>query len=48
MPRLRYIEESEQTPVVPENSIRWDSPGETESAHHPMRWLRLSTCLRRL
>jgi hypothetical protein len=34
--------------VVPENSIRWDSRGETESAHHPMRWLRLSTCLRRL
>jgi hypothetical protein len=34
--------------LVPENSIRWDSRGETESAHHPMRWLRLSTCLRRL
>jgi putative transposase len=37
-----------RTRVVPENSIRWDSRGETESAHHPMRWLRLSTCLRRL
>jgi hypothetical protein len=37
-----------RTTVVPENSIRWDSRGETESAHHPMRWLRLSTCLRRL
>jgi hypothetical protein len=40
--------ESNLLGVVPENSIRWDSRGETESAHHPMRWLRLSTCLRRL
>ena len=34
--------------VVPENSIRWDSRGEAESAHHPMRCLRSSICLRRL
>jgi Domain of unknown function (DUF4062) len=34
--------------VVPENSIRRDSPGEAESAHHPMRCLRSSTCLQRL
>jgi hypothetical protein len=32
----------------PENSIRRDSRGEAESAHHPMRWLRSSTCLQRL
>jgi hypothetical protein len=32
--------------VVPENSIRADSRGEVESAHHPMRCLRLSTCLK--
>jgi superfamily I DNA/RNA helicase len=38
---------SEFTPVVPENSIRRDSRGEAESAHHPMRCLRSSTCLRR-
>jgi hypothetical protein len=34
--------------VVPENSIRRDSRGEAESAHHPMRCLRSSTCLQRL
>jgi hypothetical protein len=34
--------------VVPENSIRRDSRGETESAHHPMRCLRSSSCLQRL
>jgi hypothetical protein len=33
--------------VVPENSIRWDSRGEAESAHHPMRCLRSSTFLQR-
>ena len=36
------------TAVVPENSIRRDSRGEAESAHHPMRCLRSSTCLQRL
>jgi uncharacterized protein with beta-barrel porin domain len=36
------------SPVVPENSIRRDSRGEAESAHHPMRCLRSSTCLQRL
>jgi hypothetical protein len=30
--------------VVPENSIRRDLRGEAESAHHPMRCLRSSTC----
>jgi Integrase core domain len=35
-------------PVVPENSIRRDSRGEAESAHHPMRCLRSSACLQRL
>jgi hypothetical protein len=34
-------------PVIPENSIRWDSRGEAESAHHPMRCLRSSTYLQR-
>jgi Sigma-70 factor, region 1.2 len=34
--------------VVPENSIWRDSRGEAESAHHPMRCLRSSTCLQRL
>jgi predicted TIM-barrel fold metal-dependent hydrolase len=34
--------------VVPENSIPRDSRGEGESAHHPMRCLRSSTCLQRL
>jgi hypothetical protein len=34
-----------QQPVVPENSIPADSRGEAESAHHPMRCLRSSTCL---
>jgi hypothetical protein len=34
--------------VVPENSIRRDSRGETESAHHPMRCLRSSTYSQRL
>src|SRR6266481_3137440 len=36
-----------QTPVVPENSIRPDSRGEAESAHHAMRCLPPSTCLQR-
>jgi hypothetical protein len=31
--------------VVSENSIRRDWRGEAESAHHPMRCLRSSTCL---
>ena len=31
--------------MVPENSIRLDSRGEAESAHHPMRCLRSSTYL---
>jgi hypothetical protein len=35
-------------PVVPENSIRGDSRGKAESAHHPMRCLRSSTCLQHL
>jgi hypothetical protein len=35
-------------PVVPENSTRRDSRGEAESAHHPLRCLRLSTSLQRL
>jgi methylase of polypeptide subunit release factors len=35
------------TAVVPENSIRRDSRSEAESAHHPMRCLRSSTCLQR-
>jgi hypothetical protein len=30
--------------VVPENSIRRDSRGEAELAHHPMRCLRSSIC----
>jgi hypothetical protein len=34
--------------VVPENSIRSDSRGEAESAHHPMRCLRSSTYLGRM
>jgi hypothetical protein len=34
--------------TVPENSTRRDSRGEAESAHHPMRCLRSSTCLQRL
>jgi hypothetical protein len=33
--------------VVPENSIRADSRGEAESAHHAMRCLPPSTCLQR-
>ena len=33
------------TLVVPENSIRRDSRGEAESAHHRMRCLRSSNCL---
>jgi hypothetical protein len=45
--KLRH-NQSSPLPVVPENSIRRDSRGEAESAHHPMRCLRSSTCLRRL
>jgi hypothetical protein len=37
-----------ETLVVPENSIRRDSRGGAESAHHTMRCLRSSTCLQRL
>jgi hypothetical protein len=47
----RYLDMIRSKPavVVPENSIRRDSRGETESAHHPMRRLRLSsTYLQRL
>jgi molecular chaperone DnaK (HSP70) len=33
---------------VPENSMRPDSRGEAESAHHPMRCLRSSTYLERM
>jgi hypothetical protein len=36
------------TGVVPENSIRRDSRGEAESAHHPIRCLPSFTCLQRL
>jgi hypothetical protein len=36
---------TEGTSVVPENSIRRDWRGEAESAHHPMRCSRSSTCL---
>ena len=34
--------------VVPENSIRLGWRDEVESAHHPMRCLRSSTCLERM
>jgi len=32
-------------PVLSENSIRLDSRGELESAHHPVQCLRSSACL---
>jgi ClpX C4-type zinc finger len=44
-PRMSLELRSLLVPVVPENSIRWDSRGEAESAHHPMRCLRSSTYL---
>jgi ClpX C4-type zinc finger protein len=46
-PRMSLELRSLLVPVVPENSIRWDSRGEAESAHHPMRCLRSSTYLQR-
>src|SRR2546430_2861660 len=43
----RHALHADEPVVVPENSIRWDSRGEAESAHHPMRCLRSSTYLHR-
>jgi hypothetical protein len=45
---LKISKLKRKSPVVPENSIRRDSRGEAESAPHPRRCLRSSTCLQRL
>src|SRR5262249_21324881 len=43
----KLVGRAEATGVVPENSIREDSPGEAESAHHLVRCLRSSNCSER-
>jgi hypothetical protein len=43
LPEYDYVVET--FPVVPKIQSGGDSRGEAESAHHPMRCLRSSTCL---